>query len=74
MTWTVSKAILAAGGFTDVADKKNVRLVRGGAREEPAKTILVNIVDVWEKGRTDRDVSVEAEDLIYVTARAVNFN
>ena len=72
-TWTVSKAILAAGGFTDYADKKAVRLVRAGARGEPAKTILLNIADVWEKGRTERDIPVETEDLIYVPTRAVNF-
>jgi protein involved in polysaccharide export with SLBB domain len=72
-TWTVSKAILAAGGFTEYADKKAVRLVRAGAKGEPAKTILLNIADVWEKGRTERDIPVETEDLIYVPTRTVNF-
>jgi protein involved in polysaccharide export with SLBB domain len=72
-TWTVSKAILAAGGFTPYADKKAVRLVRAGAKGEPAKTILLNIVDVWEKSRTEQDIPVETEDLIYVPTRAVNF-
>jgi protein involved in polysaccharide export with SLBB domain len=71
-TWTVSKAILAAGGFTDFADKKAVRLVRAGAKGEPARTIFVNIADVWEKGRTEQDTPVQSEDLIYVPARAFN--
>jgi protein involved in polysaccharide export with SLBB domain len=72
-TWTVSKAILAAGGFTDVADKKSVRLVRTGTKGEPAKTIRVNINDVWEKGRTEQDIPIEPEDLIYVPTRGINF-
>ncbi|HEY3856176.1 MAG TPA: polysaccharide biosynthesis/export family protein [Verrucomicrobiae bacterium] len=73
-TWTVSKAILAAGGFTDIADKKNVRLVRSGGKGESPRTIFVNMVDVWEKGHTELDIPVEAEDLIYVHARSLNFN
>jgi polysaccharide export outer membrane protein len=72
-TWTVSRAIMGAGGFTDYADKKQVKLVRGGAKGSPGKTYIVNIVDVWEKGQTEKDISVEPEDLIYVPARAVNF-
>lgn len=72
-TWTVSKAILKAGGFTDFADKKRVRVVRAGAHGKPGKTIYVNVTEIWEKGRTDLDVPVVSEDLIYVPARAVNF-
>jgi protein involved in polysaccharide export with SLBB domain len=72
-TWTVSRAIMGAGGFTDYADKKQVRLVRGGGKGTPGKTITLNISDVWEKGQTEKDISVEPEDLIYVPARAVNF-
>ena len=72
-TWTVSKAILKAGGFTDFADKKRVRLVRGGIPGSPAKTLIVNVSEIWEKGRTEQDLSVEPQDLIYVPTRAVNF-
>jgi len=69
-TWTVSKAILTAGGFTDFANKKKVRLIRG--REE-GTTHTINVIDIWEKGETKGDLSVEPEDLIYVPSRAVNF-
>lgn len=72
-TWTLSRAILGAGGFTDYADKKQVRLVRAGANGSPGKTFILNISEVLEKGRTEKDISVEPEDLIYVPARAVNF-
>jgi protein involved in polysaccharide export with SLBB domain len=72
-TWTVSRAIMGAGGFTDYADKKQVRLVRAGPKGTPGKTVILNIADVWEKGQTEKDLSVEPEDLIYVPGRAVNF-
>lgn len=72
-SWTVSRAIMGAGGFTDYADKKQVRLVRAGSKGGPGKTFIVNVSEVWEKGRTENDLSVEPEDLIYVGARAVNF-
>ena len=71
--WTVSRAIMGAGGFTDYADKKSVRVVRAGAKGTPGKTFILNITDVWEKGQTEKDLSVEPEDLIYVPGRAVNF-
>ncbi len=71
-TWTVTKAIMRAGGFTHYADQKKVRLVRPGAKGEPGRTFILNAAEVWEKGRTELDLSVEPEDLIYVPARAVN--
>jgi len=72
-TWTVTKAIMRAGGFTQYADKKGVRLVRAGAKGTPGKSFTVNVVEVWEKARTELDLTVEPEDVIYVPTRAVNF-
>lgn len=72
-TWTVSKAILKAGGFTDFADKKHVRVVRGGADGKTGQSFYVNVSEVWEKGQVNRDLPVEPEDLIYVPARGINF-
>ncbi len=72
-TWTVTQAIMRAGGFTQYADKKAVRVVRAGPNGAPGRTLLMNVSEVWEKGRTELDLSVEPEDLIYVPTRAVNF-
>jgi protein involved in polysaccharide export with SLBB domain len=72
--FTVSKAILKAGGFSDFADKHNVRLIRGGAHSENARnTVIINIAEIWEKGKIGNDVPVEADDLVYVPKRSVNF-
>jgi protein involved in polysaccharide export with SLBB domain len=72
-TWTVSRAIMGAGGFTDYADKKKVRLIRAGSKGKAGKTFVVNVADVLEKGQTQNDPSVEPEDLIFVPGRAINF-
>ena len=72
--FTVSKAILKAGGFIDFADKQHVKLIRGGANgEDPSHAIIINIAQIWEKGKTSNDVPVQADDMIYVPKRAVNF-
>ncbi len=73
-TWTVGRAIMGAGGFTDYADRKQVRLVRAGTKGSPGKTYILNIAAVWQKGQTDKDMSVEPEDFIYVPSRAINFS
>lgn len=72
--YTLSKAILKAGGFTDFADKNRVKLTRlKGGRESDSTVTIVDVSQVWEKGRTERDVKLEPGDLIFVPSRAVNF-
>lgn len=72
--YTVSKAILRAGGFADFADKKHVKVIRGsGADGKGKQTFTVNVIQIWEKGKLETDLPLENDDLIYVPARAVNF-
>ena len=70
-TMTVSKAILAAGGFSDFSDKKNVRLIRksGGSTQ----TFVINVAEIWDKGKLDKDLMVQPDDLVVVPARLVNY-
>jgi RNA polymerase sigma factor (sigma-70 family) len=67
--FTAGKALLIAGGFGDLADKENVRIVRKTPKE--TKTIKVNMVHVLEEGKLDEDVVLEPEDLIIVPDRSV---
>jgi polysaccharide biosynthesis/export protein len=67
-TYTVSKAIIRAGGFGDFADKKKIKLSR-----KSGQTVIVNLKRVIEEGHTDEDVVVQPDDQIYVPARLVNF-
>lgn len=67
-TYTVSKAIIRAGGFGDFADKKRIKLTR-----KNGETVIVNLKRVIEDGRTDEDVVVQPDDQIYVPQRLIKF-
>lgn len=67
-SYTVSKAIIRAGGFGDFADKKKIKLTR-----KTGETVTVNLKRVIEEGRTDEDVVVRPDDQIYVPQKLVNF-
>lgn len=66
--FTLSKAIIRAGGFTPGADRSAVRIERRTQRADGMKkeTITVNLVDVFDKGRTDLDPIIQPNDLIVV--------
>jgi polysaccharide export outer membrane protein len=71
---TAGKAILRAGGFGDFANKKRVKVVHGGATEGAAKqNFELNMVDILEKGKTEKDVILQPDDFIIVPSRLINF-
>jgi protein involved in polysaccharide export with SLBB domain len=70
--FTVSKAILRAGGFADFANERKV-LVQRPKPDGTTETITVNVKEVLEKGRQDLDVEVLPNDLIRVPERLINF-
>lgn len=71
---TVGKAILRAGGFGDFANKKRVKVVRGGGKEGAAKqSFELNLVDILEKGQTEKDVVLQPDDFVIVPSRLINF-
>jgi protein involved in polysaccharide export with SLBB domain len=72
-TYTVSKAILRAGGFSDFADKKHVRVTRKKISPENGdESLTVDVNDVLEKGDTAKDLELEPDDRIFVPARRFN--
>jgi len=70
--FTLSKAILRAGGFTDFADKKNVRVTRKGTGTSE-KVFKVNVSEILDKGKTETDLKLEAGDLIVIPERSIRF-
>ena len=74
--FTVSKAILTAGGFSEFADGRHVRLIRSGPHGQDSKnsqTMVINVAEILEKGETGNDLPVQADDVIYVPKRTVSF-
>jgi protein involved in polysaccharide export with SLBB domain len=70
--FTVGKAILRAGGFGDFADKKRVKLIRtlpdGTKKEE-----VLDMIEILEKGKTEKDKTLQEDDFIIVPEKLWNF-
>jgi polysaccharide export outer membrane protein len=56
----VSQALVQAGGFKDFANKKDVRIQRGG------KTFHFNFNEVSKGKKLDQDIFLEPDDQIYI--------
>jgi polysaccharide export outer membrane protein len=71
---TVGKAILRAGGFADFANRKRVKLVRARAGDPASRQIIeLNMVEILEHGRTEKDLPLQPDDSIIVPSRLINF-
>ena len=66
-SYTVSKAIIRAGGFGDFANKRKVKLTRKNGQES-----IVDLKRVIEEGKTDEDIELQPDDQIYVPQRLIN--
>ena len=72
--FTLRKAILRAGGFGDFADKHNVRVTRKGRGPGGQdKTIIVDVAQILEKGKTEADMVLEPGDFIYIPEKSIRF-
>lgn len=69
---TVSKAILLSGGFGDFADKRRVRVIRKDENGVP-KRHTVDVKEVLERGRLEKDMYLQDGDFIVVPERGINF-
>lgn len=66
---TVSKAILRAGGFTERSDPTRVSLIRRNEGEEGELRMEINVAEIFDTGRLDKDLVVQPNDLISVAQR-----
>ena len=71
-TLTVSKAILRAGGFSNFANQRKVKLTRAGP-DGTTDTRVIDVKEIIERGRLDLDVEVRPNDFIVVPERLINF-
>ena len=71
---TAGKAILRAGGFADFANKKKVRIVRAGPDAKgDTQSFTLDMTEILEGGKIDKDIVLEPNDLIIVPSRLINF-
>lgn len=71
-TLTVSKAILRAGGFSNFANQRKVKLTRAGPGGQ-TDTRIIDVKEIIERGRLDLDVEIRPNDFIVVPERLINF-
>jgi protein involved in polysaccharide export with SLBB domain len=72
--FTLSKAVLRAGGFSEFADKRHVKVTRKLAADKSgSKSFIVDLNQVMEQGKTEQDVKLETDDAIFVPSRLFNF-
>jgi protein involved in polysaccharide export with SLBB domain len=71
---TAGKAILRAGGFADFANKRKVKVVRSAPDAKgKSQTFELDMQQILENGKVDKDVVLQPNDLIIVPSRLVNF-
>ncbi len=61
---TVLEAIAMAGGFTKVAGVNGTRIIRTKGDKET--TLPIRITDITKKGMKEKDIVIEAGDIIFV--------
>jgi len=71
--FTVSRAILAAGGFGQWARKEKVKLIRAGDMPASERTLIVNVAKILEENIQDFDPIVNPGDVIRVDERIFTF-
>jgi protein involved in polysaccharide export with SLBB domain len=67
-TYTVSKAVIRAGGFGDFGNKRKVKLTR-----KNGTTLIVDLKRIIEQGHSEEDPVVQPDDQIFVPQKGVNF-
>jgi protein involved in polysaccharide export with SLBB domain len=73
-TFTVSKAIMRAGGFSEFADKRHVKVTRGkGPNGSEGETVVIDVADVLEKGLAGKDLPLAPDDRVFVPSKLINF-
>ena len=70
--FTLSKAILKAGGLADFANKRKIKLIRKNA-DGSAQTTIVDLDAITVHGQLDKDPEILPDDTIIVPEKFVNF-
>jgi polysaccharide export outer membrane protein len=66
-SYTVSKAVIRAGGFGDFANKRKVKVTRKSGED-----FTIDLKRVIEDGKPDSDMVLQPDDQIYVPQRLIN--
>jgi len=65
MDLTVTKVLQAAGGLRPFANKSKIRVSRCD-KDGKKSTYIIDLVEIGEKGRIDKDIVLRAGDVVWV--------
>jgi polysaccharide biosynthesis/export protein len=69
-TFSVSKAIMRAGGFSDFANRRKVRMIRKG--NENGENVFIDVKAILE-GTDSKDPVLQADDVVIIAENRINF-
>jgi polysaccharide biosynthesis/export protein len=70
--FTISKAILKAGGFADFANKRKIKLLRKSP-DGSTETLFIDLDAVTVRGELNKDLELQPDDTIIVPEKFINF-
>ena len=70
--FTLSRAILRAGGLADFANKRKVKVIHK-TKDGGTETQIFDLEEIMDKGRVDKDPVLRPDDLVIVPERLINF-
>ena len=73
LEFKLSHAILQSGGFQKFANNRRVRVLRKEPTSGQLHTLIVNLRDVMDKGRLEKDILLQKGDVIIVDKKLLNF-
>lgn len=72
--FTVSKAIMRAGGFSEFADKRHVKITRKNATSgSDGDIVTIDVAEILEKGLAGKDMELKPDDRVFVPSKLINF-
>jgi len=72
-TYTVSRAILRAGGLAPFANGRKVKVVHKGQDSKKDDQTVVDVLSILEDGKVENDIELQPDDLIIVPEKLINW-
>ena len=72
-TYTVSRAILRAGGLAPFANGRKVKVVHKGQDSKKDDQTIVDVLSILEDGKVENDIELQPDDLIIVPEKLINW-
>ena len=72
-TNTLGRVILANGGLSEFADGRRVRVIRRTPGADALQTLIVDLDEILQKGRIDKDLALQDGDFVIADAKLVNW-